>query len=376
MEYKVISADSHIDISWMPGNLWIENSPASLRDQVPRVVETKDGPRWIAEGKELGAFGSRGTGFQKVQKGAIGRIDKMFNAGFYDGQAHPTTPELRLKDMQMDGIDAEVIYGLTGAGTLFENPELTRVLYEVYNAWVADFCNTYPGRWVALACLPGYDPKVSAEVLRNAAQLGLRGADFMVAKAVKPLWHRDWDVLWQVAAECNMPISFHIAGCQVRAPDDPQMGQEYLMQYQATQVSLNQVFGSEFLASIIFSGACDRYPDFKFVLGECGVTWIPHVLNRMDEEWDDRFNKLGYSLKPSEFWRRQGYTTFQHEMGVPRILDIVGEENVLWGNDYPHNDGVWPDSKETLDEDLAGVSEETFRKLTRDNTGKLYGFLD
>lgn len=154
------------------------------------------------------------------------------------------------------------------------------------------------------------------------------------------------------------------------------MAKEYLMQYQATQVSLNQVFGSEFLASIIFSGACERFPEFKFVLGECGVTWIPHVLNRMDEEWDDRFHKLGYSLKPSEFWRRQGYTTFQHESGVPRVLDIVGEENVLWGNDYPHNDGVWPDSKETLDEDLAGVSEETFRKLTRDNTGKLYGFLD
>ena len=96
----------------------------------------------------------------------------------------------------------------------------------------------------------------------------------------------------------------------------------------------------------------------------------------MDAEWEDQYSRLGYALTPSEFWRRQGYTTFQHEQDISTILPLVGEDNVLWGSDYPHGDGVWPDSQKTLDEDLAGVAPEVRRKLTRDNAGKLYGFIE
>ena len=375
MEYKIISADSHIDLSWMPGDLWVKNAPAGYADTVPRVVETKDEPRWFGEGKELGPLGTLGFGFRPVVHGWINRTDRMFEAGFYDGTPHPTTPELRLKDMQMDSIDAEVIYGITGVGLLFQNPELTRVTYEIYNSWVADFCNTHPGRWAALASIPCHDPQVAASELKRAAKLGLKGADFAAAKAIKPIWHRDWDVLWEAAAECHMPISFHVIGSFNREPDDEQMAKEYDLQYLATQSTLLQMGASEFLTSIIFSGACDRYPDFKFVLGESGVTWLPHVLNRMDEQYKERYYHLNLSLMPSEFWRRQGYTTYQHELCLAEILPLVGEDNVLWGSDYPHPDGIWPDSREIIAQDLAGVSADVQRKLTRDNAGKLYGFL-
>ena len=53
MDYRIISADCHIDMTWMPGTLWVDNAPAKWRDQVPQVRETPDGPRWYAEGKEL-----------------------------------------------------------------------------------------------------------------------------------------------------------------------------------------------------------------------------------------------------------------------------------------------------------------------------------
>jgi uncharacterized protein len=45
---------------------------------------------------------------------------------------------------------------------------------------------------------------------------------------------------------------------------------------------------------------------------------------------------------------------------------------VMWGSDYPHPDGIWPDSQEFLDRELAGVSAEARRKVTRDNAMKLY----
>jgi predicted TIM-barrel fold metal-dependent hydrolase len=277
--------------------------------------------------------------------------------------------------MGIDGIDAEVIYGILGVGLRFESKEMTRVVYEIYNSWVADFCKSRPGRWAALACIPNHDPKVAAKELRRAADLGLKGADFAVATAVKPVWHRDWDVLWQAAAETGVSIAFHTTGPNVREPNDKQMAEEYEMEFRMTKISLFQMAGAEYLASIIFSGALERYPDFKFVLGECGVTWVPHVINRMDAEYEDYREHISMPKTPTEYWHRQGYTTFQHELGLAEFLPMVGEDNVLWGSDYPHPDGIWPDSSKWLEEDLAGVSPETRRKITRDNTGKLYGFL-
>ena len=92
MSYRIISADCHIDMTWMPGDLWVKNAPARMRDQVPQVRQTPDGPRWFAEEKELGVFGGLGFGFDKVQRNFSKHVERMFQAGFYEGGPHPTTP--------------------------------------------------------------------------------------------------------------------------------------------------------------------------------------------------------------------------------------------------------------------------------------------
>ncbi len=81
-----------------------------------------------------------------------------------------------------------------------------------------------------------------------------------------------------------MPISFHTTGYPVREPADEAMQREYDLRYRATRTTMFQIAAAEFLAGIVFSGALDRFPGFKFVLGEAGVTWLPYVLDRMDEE--------------------------------------------------------------------------------------------
>ena len=131
MDYRIISADCHIDMTWMPGRLWVDNAPDKWRDQVPQVRQTPDGPRWWAEGKELGVFGGLGFGFNPVQRGYSKHVDKMFEVGFYEGGPDPTTPELRLKDQGLYGIDAEVMYGILGIGMRLQDPELIQAVYEI-----------------------------------------------------------------------------------------------------------------------------------------------------------------------------------------------------------------------------------------------------
>src|SRR3977135_3536592 len=170
MKSRGISADCHIDMTWMPGDLWVKNAPAKFRDKVPQVRPAADGPRWDAEDKELGVFGGLGFGFDRVQRGFSKHVEKMFEVGFYEGGPHPTTHSLRLKDQDLDGIDAEVIYGILGVGMRLKDPELIQLVYEIYNTWAADFCKADPKRFVGLACLPNHDPQGAAGALPRASR--------------------------------------------------------------------------------------------------------------------------------------------------------------------------------------------------------------
>src|SRR5262249_44016971 len=122
----------------------------------------------------------------KVQRNFSKHVERMFQAGFYEGGPHPTTPALRLKDQEIDGIDAEVMYGILGIGLRMQDRELIQTVYEIYNDWAADFCKSNPHRFVGLACIPSHDPAAAAAELRRAARLGLKGADFAVSTAAYP----------------------------------------------------------------------------------------------------------------------------------------------------------------------------------------------
>ena len=375
MDYKVISGDGHIDLRWLPHDAFVSNAPAKWKDQVPQVVETAEGLKWYVEGVDITTrpFGGLGS-MTNPERGRSQHIDRMYELGFYDGGSHPSDPALRIRDQEIDGVQAEVIYGILAISRSIEDKELLRVTYELYNTWAAEFCKAAPDRLVALACIPNDDPEIAAAELRRCAKMGLKGADWAVSTASSPLWHHDWDPLWAAADECDMPISFHTTGFPVRQGTEEQQSGSSADARRGTFLTVFQIAGAEFLASIIFSGALERYPGMKFVLGECGASWIPYVLGRMDDEYEDQFRHL-FPRKPSEYWRRQGYTTFQHETTIADVIHLVGEDNVVWGSDYPHPDGIWPDSLTIIEEDLAGLDESVRRKITCENAGKLYGLI-
>ncbi len=373
MGYNIISGDSHIDLRFMPEDLFVSNAGPGMRDRMPRVVETAAGRRWTATGTDLGVVGQAVD--QRTFSTEMGtRWNAMIEAGFYDEPEkgyHPTTPELRVKDQDRDGVDAEVIYGLLRISALLNDNEQIVEIFRIYNDWLAGFCKTHPDRFAGLACIPNHDPKAAAAELRRAAEIGLHGGDFGVAGAVKPIYHRDWDVLWQASHDTGLSISFHTTGLLPRAIDASDAA-DYDEVYHNVRTTMFQLQGAEFVTSIIFSGACERYPNFKFVLGECGVSWLPYVIDRMDHEGE---GQTGISMKPSEYWNRQGFSTFQKENVAGQLIHLVGEDSVIWGSDYPHQDGVWPDSLQVIDDNLKELKNPQARqKVIRDNAGKLYGF--
>ena len=125
---------------------------------------------------------------------------------------------------------------------------------------------------------------------------------------------------------------------------------------------------------IIYGGVLEAHPKLKIVVGESGIGWIPYILDHMDLEWEDQFKDLTLTMKPSEYWKRQCFATYQSDPIGLRLLDILGEDNVMWGSDFPHPDGVWPDSQDFIEREFADVPVAIKEKIICNNAATLYRF--
>ncbi len=375
MQYDVISADGHIDLIWLPTDLFTANASSQMKERMPYVVEGPKGPEWTSRnGAKFGLVNGMGSAGREYVPGIIHRSDRMASTGLYDdgkkGIRRLTEVDLRLKDQDRDGVQAEVLYGVLGSSGRLNDPEAALEMLRIYNDWLHDFCSRAPDRLVGLANLPNYNMEESVAEAMRCAKRGVRGLDIANRPDMTPLWDEHWEPLWKFGHETGIPLHFHTIGG--RSPDVTKFPAHVQRRIFAVHITGFQMHMSTMLMGLIFSGAPERYPNLKIVIGEAGLGWIPYVLQHMDLEWEDQFKDLDLKMKPSEYWHRQFYATYQTDPVGIELLKHLGEDNVMWGSDFPHPDGIWPDSQQFLTEELTGVPAEVRRKIVRDNAVKLY----
>src|SRR5712691_11867134 len=330
MNYRIISADDHIDMQWLPKDLWQKRVPAQWRERAPKVVETENGPYWVCGedrwdpwGGRKGAAGAQGGRRTALERGGV----------LEPGVLRPTTTALRLADMDRDGIDATVMYGPI-VPLLVPDPELRRVCYRAYNDWLAEFCATAPARLVGAGLVPIDDAKTAADEVRHLRTVAASGPKATQAG--------------------NMGVR---VACSTLQMDEP-------------------------LAGVIFSGALERHRGLKIVLAETGIGWLPYMLERLDDtyrkfvdapEYWRAHGGLPLTMPPSAYCRRQVWATFQTDHAGLRMIDLIGADRTMWASDYPHADSTWPESRKAIEENFAGVVEATRRRILCDNARELYG---
>lgn len=378
MNDPIISADCHIDLIWLPPDLFTANARAALKDRMPYVTDSEDGPLWVSrKGARFGLQNGMGSAGRKYVPGVIHRADRMAETGLYEDGANGirrlTDPELRIKDQDLDGVRAEVLYGILGASQRLEDGEAATEVMRIYNDWLADFCAAHPQRFAGIASIPNHDMDAAVAEVRRVAALGaVRGIEVALSTDMKPLYDPSWHPLWQAASETGLPVHFHTIGG--KKLDTSYMGALQARQAFAVHITGFQMNMATKLMEIIYGGALEAFPAMRVVIGESGIGWIPYVLEHMDLEWQDQFKDLTLTMKPSQYWLRQCFATYQSDPVGMRLLDLLGEDNVMWGSDFPHPDGVWPDSREFLARETAGLPEATRRKLVGGNAARLYGF--
>jgi uncharacterized protein len=381
---EIISADCHLDFWYLPGELFVSEAPAAMKDRMPRVEQIGDGRAWTYKGEVIRHVGDVGLGRDNKradQAVASVRLRRKARTGIYDDALHgrfrPADADLRIKDQDLDGVDAEVIYGILGLSRRVADGEVMAHVYRIYNDYVYEnLRKKHPGRFAPLACLPNNSPEEAAEELRRVARLGFTGVELIASDSVKPVWDHDWDPVWAAAEDSGLPVSFHNQGLDAvrEVPRDDPHYEENSLARNAVRQAVSRFGSAQFLASIIYSGAFDRFPGFRFVLGESSIGWIPYFLQRMDYEYEEEESfHTRLRLKPSDYFHKNGFVTYERDAVGVRLLDVIGEDNVMWGSDYPHPDGTWPDSQSFIEQEFRDTPERIKRKVLHDNAAKLYG---
>jgi predicted TIM-barrel fold metal-dependent hydrolase len=295
------------------------------------------------------------------------------------------TPERRLEQLDADGIAAEVIfpqpagraappfYNLFGHPLDPEDPKAAGAGCRAYNRWLADFCagSPQPERHAGLA-LVGVVDDVAAAVaeVEWAKRAGLRG----VILRSQPLsgygWHDPrYEPLWSVCEALEMPIHTH-GGEGLELGDLPGSRSIFF-----TEVVW---FAHRLFWHLLWSGVLERHPNLRLVFTEQFADWVPPLLERLDMQYAGTVSSItltdGLSMKPSAYWARQCHVgasfmsrdecEMRHQIGVPTIL---------WGSDFPHEEGTWPDTVAALHATFHGVPEPELRAMLGENAIRLYG---
>ena len=379
MANTLISCDDHMDLGQLPADLWETRLPANFRDRAPHIEERNGEAVWICDGKLWGRWNGKPPA-NPGQRPVKPLYDSFDRAGIYDHSARrPAVAELRLADMDRDGVRSQVIFGpIFQIST--EDPALRVACYRVYNDWLLEFCQAAPERLIGVPMLPETPQTATEELLRLAKKGGVRQVTLMIANISPKLDDPAWEMLWAAVEGTGIILSWHIT-VFVGKPSDHAAGKT------ASVFENTKFFMGNFLEPFVdlFAwGILERHPKMKIVMAEAGTGWLPWLVQELDyrywrlweakEFWADK-GGIQLETKPSELFKRQLYATFQEDYAAMALIPFFGDGHLLWASDYPHPDGVWPHSTDAIARQMASLSPEMRRKLTHDNAAKLYGLV-
>lgn len=383
IKYGLISCDSHAQLNH---DAWTSRmSKAKFGDAIPQIRDTtvrehmihesaKPVQRWFVNGRVVG---ERGTVNCPTAMGDPMR--KTYPQRWEEVPNFVYDPVERLKALDRDGIDAEVLFPndpVQSATFLQGDADFELACVQAYNDGLAEW-RQVSDRYVPLAILP-YMNGVEAAVkeTQRAAKTGHRGVAMlaepsMARKTFKHFNDPWWDPLWACCQDLGMPVHWHAgAGIALRVP-----------RWKGYTANQGQAMGpaggfsvqAQFIPNLIFSGVLDRFPKLKWVCAETGIGWVNYILEACDHEWERRHLwTQGIVTRPSELFKRQIYVDFWYERAGIELRHTIGMDNIMWESDFPHSTSTYPESRAFIDRTLKGVPQAERDQLAYGNAMRLY----
>ena len=369
-ELHVISADSHM---MEPADLWTTRLDKKFRDDAPHVVKSEKNSSYLFVAPGIRSFPVAG-GFGIGKSGQD--LKEHLKKGYEAARPSGWDPVERIKDQEIDGVEAEVLYTTLGMPLFgLDDAGLQRACFGVYNDWVAEFRSHSPKRFHPIALISLEDIGEGVNELTRCAKMGLKGAMIWGVPPEEHPYHDEiYDPFWAAAQEMSMPVSLHVV--TQRNQKKLEKGVSTLGRAAFLMGSMGPVYQCQrSLSHFIFGKVFERFPGLKIVSAENDSGWVGHFMYRLDHFYE-KFGTMSEStvlkMKPSDYVRRNIWATFQDDMIGPMNWKFFGENNFMWASDFPHTDSTWPNSRKVIEKDFEGIPADVKQKIVYDNAVKLY----
>ena len=359
-------ADAHvIEPPW----IWTHYTTRSLHERVPRLERRGDAEWLVCDGEDLFPIGRLG-GLARGERAL--RVTDASLEGSWDASIVPGAYRVpdRLDAMAIDGVAHALLYPTVTMTLLsIADVELRRALLGAYNRWIADLCAERTDRLFG-ACI--VDPDDAAVAMAEITAARTHGH---VAVLV-PLWaDGDWSYssdelvrLWSVAADLELPVGFHAFAARVRQPI------RHGLELAVESIAERPAIVARAIVGLLASGVFERVPRLQWFSAENDAGWVPYLLERGDRIFARAKDQVTIGRPPSELFHDHVSVTFTDERVAVANIDVIGEANLLWGSDYPHNVTTWPNSRALVEAmfDDFGVPATTRRAVTSTNAARLF----
>ena len=300
----------------------------------------------------------------------------------------------RWADQEADGVVGEVLFPNTippffPSFVLFAPPpadeDYPRRLAGIraHNRWLADFVAEYPERRAGIGQIFLNDIDDAIADVRWIKDHGLRGGVLIPnippdVKWIKPLHHPDYDPLWAVCQDLEVPVHSH------GGTGTP----EYARTPSSAVLMIAEVpfYSQRPLMQLILGGVFERFPRLRFAITESGCAWVPGLLKRLDYllsgiRRNKAIGELRFSddmilpLSAAEYFERNvwvGMSQPSHDDAAVALRYDNG--HFMWGSDYPHDEGTAPFTREHLRQLFSHTPEPALRRLLAGNAADIYGF--
>jgi predicted TIM-barrel fold metal-dependent hydrolase len=300
----------------------------------------------------------------------------------------------RMGDMQTEGVVGEIVFPNTvppffrSSVLICGNPRPEDYLMRLegiraHNRWLSEWCGEFPAQRAGIGLVYLNDIDEAIKDIEWIAKNNLRGGVLLphvpddCTGYIKPLYHPDYDPMWALLEETGLVVNHH------GGTGSPDYG--HLPVSLPIRLIETGFFSTRSYSQLLLSGVFHRFPKLKYIITESGCAWVPETLQRLDMAWkrissgavgEFQFAEGVTTPEPPSFYAKQNCYYGASSASPPELKDrdVIGTERILWGSDYPHYEGTYPDTRLALRHTFNTCGEDDTRAMLGLNAAKLYDF--
>ena len=290
-------------------------------------------------------------------------------------------PGPRLELLNEQGVERTLMFPTLASlieERLRDDPDATHAVIHslnewLYETWQFNYENLDRIFTTPVITLPIVDKAIEElewVVERGARVVLIRPAPVPGFRGPRSFALPEFDPFWEKVVEHDILVALHSSDSGYdRYTNEWDGGSGEMLPFQTAAFRMLHSWRpvEDAVASLVCHGTLSRFPDLKIAIVENGSSWVEPLFKAMKNLYKKR--PQDFQDEPVAQIKRHIHISPFWEEDLNELADLLGEDRVLFGSDYPHPEGL-AEPRSYVSE-LDGVPEERVRKIMGGNLARL-----